>query len=212
MRDEIQAEALVRNLPVFSKFPQLSALSSGHMLNFTAISNEIGVTAATIREYYQVLADTFLGFMLPSWRKSVQRQPVATAKFYYFDLGVRNALIQNYHIPDKTELFGHAFEHFIAMELRAYLSYTRQKLPLSYWHTKHGYEVDFIIGDQIAIEVKSTTQIQSKHLKSLRMLQQENICQQYFLVSCDAFACQTEGVLCLPWQTFLSRLWEGELL
>lgn len=202
----------MRNLPVFSKFPQLSALSSGHMLNFTAISNEIGVTAATIREYYQVLADTFLGFMLPSWRKSVQRQPVATAKFYYFDLGVRNALIQNYHIPDKTELFGHAFEHFIAMELSAYLSYTRQKLPLSYWHTKHGYEVDFIIGDQIAIEVKSTTQIQSKHLKSLRMLQQENICQQYFLVSCDAFACQTEGVLCLPWQTFLSRLWAGELL
>lgn len=212
LHNEIQAEALVRNLPVFSKFLVLSALSSGNMLNFTAISNEVGVTAATIREYYQILEDTFLGFMVPSWQKSIKRKPVSTAKFYYFDLGVRNALIQNYSIPDKTELFGQAFEHFIAMELRAYISYSRKKLPLQYWQTKHGHEVDFIIGDQVAIEVMSATQVQASHLKSLRMLQQEDICQHYYLVSRDQFARQTEGILCLHWQEFLSRLWAGQIL
>ena len=212
LKDEIQAEALVRNLPAFSKFLQLAALTSGAVLNFSAISNEVGISVSTIREYYQILEDTFLGFLVPSWQKSVKRKPIATAKFYFFDTGVRNALVQNYAIPDKTELFGNAFEHFIAMELRAYLSYTRKRLPLQFWQTKHGHEVDFIIGDEVAIEVKSATSLNKNHMKGLNMLQEEGMCKKYFLVSRDKILRQTDGVLCLHWQEFLTRLWQGELL
>lgn len=118
LEQEIKAEAVVQKLPQFSKFLQLSALTSGHTLNFSSIASEVGVSSVTLREYYAILEDTFLGFMVPPWQHSIKRKPVATAKFYYFDLGVRNVLSEIKTIPPKTDLFGQVFEHFIALELR----------------------------------------------------------------------------------------------
>ena len=104
------------------------------------------------------------------------------------------------------------FEHFIAMELRAYLSYFRKKLPLCFWRTSDGHEVDFVIGDQIAIEVKSTDKISSKHLKGLRYLMEENKLKQYYMVSQDSIARKEEGIYIFPWEDFLKRLWNEEII
>ena len=212
LEEEIKAEALVKNLPAFSRFLQLSALTSGTTLNFTSIASDAGVSSVTLREYYQILEDSFLGFSVLPWRYSIKRKAIATARFYYFDIGVKNRLAGINAIPDQTDQFGQAFEHFIAMELRAYLSYFRKKLPLCFWRTSDGQEVDFVIGDKVAIEVKAAKKISSKHLKGLRYLMEENKIERYYMVSQDPIALKEDGINILPWDNFLKRLWNGEVI
>ena len=211
LKEEIQAESLVRKLPAFLRFLRFSALTSGKVLNFTAIANDASIPVNTVREYYHILEDTFVGFLVPAWSKSVKRKPVSTAKFYFFDLGARNTLCEIQSLPPASDLYGQAFEHFIALELRAFISYQRLHKTLSYWATKHGHEVDFIIGDDIAIEVKAAHKISNKHLHGLKLLQEENICRVYFLISQDPIERRVSGVHCMPWNLFLDRLWSGKL-
>lgn len=211
LEEEIKSEALVKNLPAFSRFLNLSALTSGTTLNFASIASDAGVSSMTLREYYQILEDSFLGFTVLPWQYSVKRKAVATARFYYFDIGVKNRLAGIHAIPDQTDLFGQAFEQFIAMELRAYISYARKKLPLCFWRTSAGQEVDFVIGDKVAIEIKSAKRISAKHLKGLRYLMEENKIEKYYMVSQDPIAIKQEGIFILPWEDFLKRLWNGEV-
>ena len=135
---------------------------------------------------------------------------ISTSKFYYFDLGVRNHLARIKSLPEKGELVGQAFEHFIALEIRAALSYQRRVDELSFWRTKNGHEVDFIIGDTTAVEVKSTSKVTDKHLKGLKILAEENICKNYICVSLDERARKVGNILILPWKRFLEDLSLGK--
>lgn len=211
LREEIQAESLIRKIPAFTRFLEVAASSSGQMLNFSEIASDTGVPISTIREYYHVLEDTFIGFMVPGWTKSVKRKAIAKAKFYLFDVGVKHTLANIANITPKTDLFGQAFEHFIAMEIRAWLDYRRINKSLSYWCSTHGAEVDFIIGDEIAIEVKTTHQIHDKHLKNLNLLIEEDICKKYMIVSFDKINRKKGLIDILHWETFLMRLWRDEI-
>lgn len=212
LKEEIQAEALVRKIQSFSKFLQISALTSGTMLNFNSLSNDVGIPASTVREYYQILQDTLVGFLLPAWTKTKKRKAISTAKFYFFDIGVAHQLAEIQSIDPQSDLYGRAFEHFIAMELRAYLSYTRKHLSLNYWCSVHGQEVDFIIADEIAIEVKTTKSINNKHLKGLKILQEENLCKKYFLISLDPIHRISEGIEIIYWENFLQNLWQNNYI
>lgn len=212
LEQEIQVEAVVKKLPAFSRFLQLAALTSGNVLNYSSIANDVGVSAMTLREYYQILQDTFLGFIVPPWQKSIKRKPVATAKFYLFDLGVKNNLARIETIPEQSDLYGQAFEHFIAMELRAYLSYRRKRLAMTYWATHQGEEVDFLIGDSVAIEVKSSNKISSKHLKNLVLLGQEKIVKKFYLVSQDPISANEQNIHIMYWEIFLKKLWADEII
>ena len=212
LKEEIQAESLVRKIPAFSRFLQTSALTSGKILNFSELANDTGIPVSTIREYYHILEDTFLGFMLPAWTKSVKRKAISTAKFYYFDIGVRNTLCNIKAIPPQSDLYGQAFEHFITCEVRAYLSYTRAMVPLSYWRSKHGAEVDLIIGDEVAIEIKTTSKVSDKHFKGLKLLAEENIFKQLILVSHDPINKKYDEYEALFWKDFLTALWAGKII
>lgn len=211
LREEVQAESLIRKMPAFTRFLEVAALSSGKMLNFSEIASDTGIPLSTVREYFHVLEDTFIGFMVPGWTKSVKRKAIAKAKFYLFDVGVKHALAQITEIAPKTDLFGQAFEHFIAMEIRAWIDYRRLNKPLSYWCSTHGAEVDFIIGDDIAIEVKTAHQIQDKHLKNLNLLIEEGICKKYIIISFDKIDRKKGLIDIWHWETFLKRLWSNEL-
>lgn len=207
LREEIQAESFIRKMPAFTRFLEVAALSSGKMLNFSEIASDTGVPMSTIREYYHLLEDTFIGFIVPGWTKSIKRKAIAKAKFYLFDIGVKNTLAQITELTPKTDLFGQAFEHFIAMELRAWLDYCRLNKTLSYWCSTHGAEVDFIIGDEMAIEVKTTNQIHDKHLKNLNLLLEEGICKKYIIISFDPIDRKKGAIDIWHWTTFLNRLW-----
>ena len=212
LKEEIQAEALVRELPAFTRFLHYSALTSGEMINFSNISNDVGVSATTVREYYHLLEDTFIGFMLPAWTKSQKRKAIGKAKFYYFDVGVKNVLSNIKTIDPHSDLYGKAFEHFIICELRAYISYRRKQLTQSYWQSTSGYEVDCVIDDEIAIEIKSTDRVHDKHIKGLRALSEEEVCKQYFLVSHDEINRKVDNKFnIIYWKNFLTKLWADEI-
>lgn len=209
LQEEITAEALVQNQLQFSRFLKVASLSNTEQLNYAAIASDAGVPASTVKNYFSILSDTFLGFLVESWKGSKKRKAAASPKFYFFDLGVANFLAGTRQLQKNTAEFGKIFEHFIAMELRAWLSYRRIKKPLRYWRARTGYEVDFLIGEVAAIEVKSAHAVRDKHLKGLRALKEEKIFKQYILVSFDELDRETSDTIrCLHWSRFLELLWD----
>lgn len=212
LKEEILVEGLIRKIPPFSRFLKTAALSNGQQLNFTQIGSDAQVSPSTIREYYSILEDTLVGFLLESWTFSKKRKAVQTAKFYFFDPGVTHAIAGTKTIDRNSNLYGSSFEQFLAMELRAYLSYRRCKDSLTFWRSTHGAEVDFLIGDHTAVEVKASSKISSHLLKGLKALQEERIIKKFYLVSQDPIESKSEGISCLHWETFLKNLWNDEFL
>jgi predicted AAA+ superfamily ATPase len=213
LKEEIRAEGLVRSIESFSRFLEVAALTNTHLLNYTSVSNDTGIPVRTVREHYQMLEDTLVGFQLPPWRHSMKRKPVATAKFYFFDVGVANALMKRGEIRAGSELYGQALEHQVFLELRAFLDYRRLDRPLHFWRTHTGYEVDFLVGDDVAIEVKASRRVSPGDLRGLSALAQETRLHRRIVVSSEARARTTDdGVTILPAETFFRRLWRGEII
>ena len=211
LKEEIQFESLVRKIPAFSRFLLTSALTNGQTLNFANIARDAMVPASTIKQYYQILEDTLIGFFIPAWTKSVRRKAMTMSKFYYFDIGVRNTIANIKHIDPNSNLYGQAFEHFVILEVRAYLSYRRIRKNLSYWRSHHGHEVDLLVGDDVAIEIKATKQVSDKHLKGLGYLEEEKIFNRYMLISHDPLQRTVGSVEILHWEKFLQLLWSDNL-
>ncbi len=213
LQEEIRAEGLVRSIESFSRFLQVAALTNTHLLDFTSVSNDTGIPARTVREHYQMLEDTLIGFQLPPYRQTPKRKPVATAKFYLFDVGVANALMKRGAIRPRSELYGSAFEHQIFLELRAYLDYRRIDKTLTFWRTHTGHEVDFVIGDEIGIEVKASYRVSPADLKGLRALSEEIKLSTRVVVSTETRERTTDdGILVIPVAAFLERLWNDTLV
>ncbi len=209
LKEEIQAESAVRRIENFSRFLQVAALVNAELVSFESVSRDTAIPARTIRDYFSILEDTLIGVMLHPFGRMVHRKAVSAAKFYFFDVGVSNHLAARTAITPKTELFGKTFEHFIFTELRAWLDYTGDRRPLTFWRDYAGHEVDFIVDDEIAIEVKSTGQAVEKHLKGLRMFSEDVRVKHKIIVSMDAAPRMLGDVEVLPWKEFLTRMWAG---
>lgn len=212
LAEEIQAEAVTKNLAAFSEFLTLSALSNGQEVNFESMASACGVSPSTLKGYFQVLDDTLIGFMLPGFTKTKKRKAISRAKHYYFDVGVVNTLCKRGVIHEKSELFGNALEHFILLELRAFLSYARDRREISYWRSTSKFEVDIILGGDVAIAVKTASLVQDKHLKGLRALKEEGLMRRLICVSSDREARTTkDGIEIWPWRKFLTELWAAKV-
>jgi predicted AAA+ superfamily ATPase len=211
LKEEIQAEGLTRKLENFSRFLTTAALQNGELTNFANIASDCGVPARTVREYFQILEDTLIGTLLEPYGKTKRRKAITTAKFYFFDVGVANRLGGRIQIREKTPLFGQVLEHFIFTELRAYVSY-RKGPPLSFWRSQSGYEVDFLLGDSVGIEVKGTSLVTEKHLSGLRALNEDLPLKRKIVVSMDTSPRKIEDFEILPVKLFLKALWASEFL
>ena len=207
LKEEIVAEGAVRKLEYFARFLRLAALCDTEMLNYSNIASDLGMSAKTIREYFHILEDTLIGSVLEPFTGTVKRKAISTAKFYFFDIGVSNILAERSYIKLKTELFGKAFEHFIFLELKAYLHYSRNKNKLTFWRSKAGHEVDFLVGDRIAIEVKGTDKVSSKHLKGLMTLAEDVDLRQKIVISLDPTPRTMGDINIYPYRIFLEKLW-----
>ncbi len=212
LKEEIQSEGLVRKLDAFSRFLLTAALANGEMLNFAEVASDCAVAANTVREYFSILEDTLIGFFVPAWKFSKKRKAIKTAKFYFFDLGAVHTLLGTETLNRNSNIYGKSFEQFIALELRAYISYCRKNVELTYWRSKHGYEVDFLLGEKAAIEVKSTQRTHSKHLKGLRALKEEGIFSRFYLVSQDKIRSKQNGIDLMYWEDFLEQLWNHAII
>ena len=175
LREEIAAEGLVRNLPSFSAFLDVAALSDGEIVNFSNIARECGVSSQTTKSHFQILEDTLLGRWLPAYRKRPKRRVIGAPKFYFVDVGVVNRLARRGELRAGSELYGKAFENWVFHELSAFISYREVDAALSYWRLASGIEVDFVVGDmQVAIEAKSSERITRDHLNGLRALKEDH--------------------------------------
>ena len=213
LREEIQSEALTRNVQAFAEFLDLIALSNGQEINYESFSRDLQISPRTLKNYIEILNDTLLGFMLPGWTKTKKRKAISRGKYYLFDLGVTNTLCRRGAIKYNSELFGKAFEHFIILEVRSYLSYSRKKLSMHYWRSTSQLEVDLIIGNKIAVEIKSQALIQDKHLRGLRNLKEEQLIKKYIVVSLDKEERTTQDkIQIMPWEIFLKKLWRGWII
>jgi predicted AAA+ superfamily ATPase len=213
LRDEIIAEAKIRNIGAFTKFLEAAAFSNGEMVNYTNIASDCGVSAITIKEYFQILEDTLIGRFVPSFQKKPKRRVILASKFYYFDIGIANYLLKRGKIEVGSEAFGSAFEHFIYHELYAHSNYSEGNYAISYWRTTSQIEVDFILGDhEVAIEVKGTDNVQSRHLKGLKSFSEEYEVKKLIVVSNDPFERIVGDITVLPWSVFLQKLWAGDII
>lgn len=213
LREEIQAEGLTRSIENFSRFLDVAGLTNGEQLNFTSVASDAGQPPRTIREHYQILEDTLIGHQLPAYQKTKKRKPVATSKFYFFDIGVTNQLMRRDEIQEGSELFGRALEHLIFLELRGFLDYRRIDEELSYWRSVSQIEVDFVIGDRVAIEVKSKNRISASDYKGLLTLAEEVPLKRKIVVCREkAWRRTDDGVEIFPINQFLKALWQGDLI
>ncbi|MBS0656341.1 MAG: ATP-binding protein [Verrucomicrobia bacterium] len=217
--EEIQKEGLVRNLAGFSRFLDAMALGHGEMTNYVNVARDCGVDAKTVKEYYDILVDTLVGYRLEPFHKLGKRDVItSTPKFYLFDVGVAGFLMNRSIEVLKGKEAGAAFEHWILTELIAYRGLHDLDFPISYWRTKSDLEVDFILGNgQVAIEVKISSKVAKSDLKGLEAFIEEHHPQQAYCVSLAPRARKLSlsngsHITELPWQEFIKKLWNKEII
>jgi len=210
LKEEIAAEAATQNIPAFAEFLRVAALTNAELLNYTNVARESGVSAKVVRGYFQILEDTLLGHRLPAWRGKSKRRLIGTQKFYLFDVGVANALARRTPVPGNPD-FGKSFEHWVWMELTNYRRYRMPDLPIAYWRTSTGLEVDFILGEmRTAVEIKASTRLHEGDLRGLRALAEEERVRHLVVVSLEAMPRRIGKIEVLPWRTFVEGLYAGE--
>ena len=212
LKEEIRDEAFVRQLSSFNRFLEIAAQTDGEIVNYSNIASDCGVSATTVKEYFNILGQTSIGYMIPSFTKSKKRRAVVAPKFYYFDVGIVNYLLHRSALEPGSADFGHAFEHLLIQEIQAYLDYHDYESSLAYWRTDSGYEVDAILGDaKVAIELKSTEEVQSRHTKGLKAFMEDFPDARPIIVSRDKAPRTLNGIDILPVEIFLKKLWDGAI-
>lgn len=212
LKEEIQEEALVQDIDVFSRFMEVAAISDGEMINYENIASDCGIAAKTVKAYFQILKDTLIGYEIPAYRKVIKRRLVQAPRFYYFDVGLTNFLLGRNSLKRGTADYGHAFEHYVIQEIIAYKGYSRSREIISYWHTYTHIEVDIIIGDaKVAVEIKSCEEVKTKHKSGLKAFKEEHPDARLILVSLDPITRISDDIELIYVTDFFRMLWDGEV-
>jgi predicted AAA+ superfamily ATPase len=216
IKEEIAIEADIQSLPAFAEFLRVASITNAELLNYANVGREAGAKAKDVRDYFQILEDTLLGFRIKPWGSSKNRRLVETEKFYLFDVGVCNFLARRKPLIGSGE-FGKSFEHLILMELLAYRAYRSPDLDIYFWRTANKQEVDFILNDrQVAIEIKASSRIHATDARYLKLLSEDGPVGRRIVISMeqepkrltDSFG----PIDVLPWNYFFDQLWAGDII
>lgn len=214
---EVQWEGRIRNLGAFSRFLEAIAFSNGEIINYSNIARECHVNLKTVQGYIDLLCDMLLGYIIRPYTPKTSRQLIVSSpKFYFLDPSIPIYLLQKEIKLLKGADAGHALENYIFLELKAYQELNKKRYDISYWRTKNGLEVDFIIGKgEVAIEVKISSQIQKKELKGIIEFTKEYSPIHSIVVSLEnnkrIIKCDDQIITIYPVEEFLSDLWNGLL-
>lgn len=214
LQEEIRAEGLVRSGESFSRVLDVAGLCDGNQLNYNEIANDTQVPPRTVREYFQLLEDTLIAHTLPAYAKLKKRKPVSKPKFYLFDHGVARFLKGIVATEPALESLGSSLEHLIFLEISAYLSYSFKDRKLSFFRTQNKEEVDFIIGDEVAVEVKAKERVASRDFKNLQIALEEIPTLKRRILVCNEkkWLKLDSGIEIFPVAEFLSELWAGSFI
>ena len=214
LKEEIQMEQIVRKIDHFRNFLEVAAQINGQIINYSKIAREVGIDDKTVVQYFQILEDTLVGILLPSYHRSVRKQQMTSPKFYFFDLGVKKALersLDSLIIPS-TFAYGQAFEHFIVLECYRLNEYFKTDYRFYYLKDKQGLEIDLIIDrgkkKSILVEIKSSHKVDESDVKGLKKISScwNQPCEAQ-LWSCEEHERVVQGILCLPWKIALKEIW-----
>lgn len=211
LKEEVIGEQLIRNLDPFRKYLEVAAQHNGTIINYSNIARDVGVDPKTVQSYFSILEDTLVGFLLEPYLKSARKRVHRAPKFYFFDLGVVRALANLLTIPPNpsTAYYGELFEHFLILELFRKEAYRRKGYRF-YYLADESQEIDLVIerpGKPLAIvEIKSTTQLQQRHVSSLHSMRKSFPEAQLYCLSQDPQAQTFDEICALPWQEGLKEI------
>ena len=215
LQKEIQQEQWVKNLAPFRKFLAIAAQMNGKIVNKAAIAKQVGVDPTTVTNYFEILEDTLLGFMLPSFSRSVRKAQRQLPKFYFIDTGIKRGLDRTLTVEllPQTFAWGDAFEHWVILEFVKGCQYKRLDWTLSYLRTKDDVEIDLIVerpGDrELLVEIKSKSRVDAADAKSLETLGADiNPKAERWLLSCDPLTRSFGKTTALYWRDALKRLFD----
>lgn len=209
LREEVQAEALVRNVGAFARFLEAVSFSHGSLLNLAEVARECQVSRKTVEGYLEILEDLLLSFRLPVFTRRAKRHLVGHDKFYYFDTGVYRSLRPSGPLDRPEQIEGMALEGLVAQHLRAWVAYRGLGEQLYYWRTKSGSEVDFVVygaNTFAAWEVKRSSRVHSTDLRALKAFRQDYPEAQIALLYQGQERLEIDGIAVIPCQTFLEQL------
>ena len=209
LQHEVQAEGLVRGIDGFSRFLHTAAHTAGQQVVFEQIASDAQVPARTVREYFGILEQTLIGRMVLPYRPKtrVSRKPVSRAKFFFFDIGVVQALTGRRTVAPGTPEYGNALEQYLFTELDSWARYQRLDTPVAFWRTTDEREVDFVIPGHFAVEVKASGSVGPNDLKGLMALREDEPDLTPILVCREDTPRVVDGIEVLPVRAFLERLW-----
>jgi predicted AAA+ superfamily ATPase len=212
IKEEINAEQIVRKLDPFVRFLEVAAQSNTMIVNYSKIADDCMSSAKVVQSYFQILEDTLLGYFLPSYRQSLRKRQRVAPKFYFFDSGVVRALTRMIRQPiaPATFAYGRAFEHFIVTELRRLSSYYQNRFTYSYLRTKDDAEIDLIVErpgmPTVALEIKSSSRITERDVSTLNKFSRELENTEFICLSQETRPRRLGAVDIEPWQEGIQRV------
>ena len=213
LREEIQQEAVVRNLQAYNRFLKHAAIMNGQVVNLSNISREAAIPRATLDGYFSILKDTLLGDFIEAIHLKAKVKEVSTPKFYFFDCGVVRAIRNELREPLGSEK-GFLLENLILNELKMVSSYRSLGWQINYWGVPSGGEVDFIISQgkkHIGIEIKTSKSWRKDYSKGLTTLLAENKIHKAIGIYLGKEKLKEDGIEIYPIEKFLKLLWSQQL-
>lgn len=211
LKEEILQEQLVRDAVPFRKFLPIAAQMSGKILNLNGIARDLGVDWTTVKNYFEILEDTWLGITLPSYHPSLRKQQLKASKFYLFDIGVQRTLDRTIKIEEtSSQMLGPLFEQFIILELHRLNDYYRLDYQFSFICTQGGLEIDLVVErpgrSSVLVEIKSSSDVKPTQLRHISEMKKDF---PEFDAICICREKQTRkigDVLIMPWMEAFKEL------
>ena len=215
LREEIVAEQIVRRLDPFRQFLEVAAQCNGMIVNHANIARDVGADPKTVASYFSILEDTLVGFLLPSFHRSIRKQQRTNPKFYYFDPGVKRSLDRTLDVPlhSGTYEYGRAFEHFVITQILHLSRYRYPDWRLSYLQTGAGVEIDLVIerpGMPVAlIEIKSSERVDERDARNLTRFTGDFDNPLALCISRDPTRMRIGDAFCMHWLEAIRELGLG---
>lgn len=206
LREEVQAEGLVRNLGAFSRFLEIVSYSHGSVLNISNVARECQVSRNIVTGYFDILEDLILAYRLPVFARRAKRKTASHPKFFLFDSGLYRRLRQRGPLDTESEIAGPALEGLVGQHLRAIIDYSLNDAQLYYWRSLAGNEVDFVLyGSNVfsAIEVKSASTLNPVDYNGLRAFGDDYPESKLILLYRGSIPMKHNNILVLPVEIFL---------
>ncbi len=214
LKEEIILEQVVRQIEPFSRFLEVAAQSHGEVISFANIARDVGISAVSVKNYFDILVDTLIGFFLPSYHKSVRKKQKQAPKFYFYDNGIVRTIKRQVALPLHTESieFGRLFESFFINEIIRLDEYARSRFAFSHLRIDEKDEIDLIIErpgrETLLVEIKSSNAIRANHVEVLNRLGATFRNAKLYCFSQDPQRQKLGNVLCLPWREGLDEIFK----